>query len=271
MSVLWGTNIIIDGARRPVFLGKAPIFLSNLPPPNVRNDYEGLIFLPQWYEGMTRNIFDKIENQSLVGMHLMARIGASRRTLYVFPIDDADVRQTGAFASDPAAASAGGTNVVIFFEWTMWASWSRDRNAEVKANDPGGHEQPDDVLFHELFHTYRQMEGLWNPRNVTGDIKDVWDNTEELYAVMFTNIYLSSIGRDSDMRGDHQAEWHPVTIGQFQDASGSLFYLAHQFDIDGLVLDPRSRPFCEAIATVPCPWNPIRSAVASLNAKPSFP
>jgi Effector protein len=59
--------------------------------------------------------------------------------------------------------------------------------------------RPDTVLFHELVHALRIMQGLRNPIP-TGDIK--WMNEEEFLAVVITNVYMSA-GGSKQLRGGY--------------------------------------------------------------------
>lgn len=72
--------------------------------------------------------------------------------------------------------------------------------------------QPDDVLFHELVHAYRCMLGIFE-FVATGD---TWDATEEVFAIVLTNVYVSEIGRSGSLRGDHREQFHSLS-----DVSGS--------------------------------------------------
>lgn len=57
---------------------------------------------------------------------------------------------------------------------------------------------PDEVLYHELVHATRLMNGLLDTKPMNGQ----YDNQEELLAVMLTNIYQSEKGQ-TVFRGNH--------------------------------------------------------------------
>jgi Effector protein len=67
--------------------------------------------------------------------------------------------------------------------------------------------QPHEVLFHELVHAYRYVSGK-HPAKATRATGGLWryDNAEEFFAVLITNIYISdpSTPIKSGLRRDHQ-------------------------------------------------------------------
>jgi hypothetical protein len=57
----------------------------------------------------------------------------------------------------------------------------------------------DDQLLHELVHALREMRGELN--QIPTDDK-AWDNEEEFFAILVTNIYLSELGKKY-LQGNH--------------------------------------------------------------------
>jgi hypothetical protein len=117
-------------------------------------------------------------------------------------------------ATDPARANVTshiyglrglGSDVVIRYSPTVW--WYVDaRRVGVDARkhryvqlapderfflcgDKTG-PQPDDILLHEMFHAYRQMNGLWLDSSKATFDPD-YGSKEEFFAVMIANIYVS--------------------------------------------------------------------------------
>jgi hypothetical protein len=119
--------------------------------------------------------------------------------------------------------------------------------------------QPDDVLFHELVHAYRAMLGIFE----FVEVKDTWHFTEEFFAVVLTNIYVSETGRSGSLRGDHSEQFHSL-----KDVSGSesdeSFYLAPSNRRERTLIDQ----LCEEMPELTDPlsdlvqkngtWNPLR-------------
>jgi NleD-like pathogen effector protein (putative zinc metallopeptidase) len=103
----------------------------------------------------------------------------------------------------------------------------------------------DDTLLHESIHSLRQVRGRWRADFLAG-----WDNREELYATMLTNIYASSSGRNADMRGNHAKNFVPMQMTDSQ--------FRQQFNAE--ITDFRTQMFdvYDRIAAMPTGWNPLR-------------
>jgi Effector protein len=65
----------------------------------------------------------------------------------------------------------------------------------------------DEVLFHEMVHALRQMQGKYN-QIPTGDRFSGYQNEEEFLAITATNVYLSAKGVGNDgLRGGHDGHY----------------------------------------------------------------
>ena len=118
----------------------------------------------------------------------------------------------------------------------------------------GGHQyRSKDTLLHECFHALRQARGRWKPTRLVG-----WDNKEEMYATMVTNIYCSNDNRDSDMRADHSKTFTRMTE---TDRAFMSRFNAELLDFRFTMSDVYS-----AIAFVKKGWNPIRESEAMSSA-----
>jgi len=123
--------------------------------------------------------------------------------------------------------------------------------------------QPDDVLFHELFHAYRCMKGIFE-EIPTGD---TWDYTEEQMAIIATNVYVSEIGRSSSLRGDHSVPFHSLkeNKGSFGDQTVGRNFYNDNFKI----VDQMAREMPEftgplektEAASHVADWNPFRERI----------
>jgi hypothetical protein len=74
--------------------------------------------------------------------------------------------------------TGGGTDVDLHFSPEMWVSGT------------GPCTQPDEILFHEMLHGLREMQGEYDPMP-TGPQDKLYDNVEEFLAILMTNIYVS--------------------------------------------------------------------------------
>jgi hypothetical protein len=109
------------------------------------------------------------------------------------------------------SGSGEGSDVDLNFSPEIWGVYSesplqRGRYA-TPAKPTGPASQPDEVLFHELVHSGRDLRGV----SYTLAVTQHYGNEEEFLAVVITNIYLAEKGqvnlRDSHM--GHQVLAHP--------------------------------------------------------------
>ena len=65
----------------------------------------------------------------------------------------------------------------------------------------------DEVLFHEMIHALRMMQGKYNAIPL-GDRYYGYENEEEYLAIIATNVYMSANGVDNDgLRGGHDGHY----------------------------------------------------------------
>src|SRR5262249_12057975 len=138
------------------------------------------------YEFNTQEVLRKIQGTQ-VGAILIQRINSLSQTaaftVTIRPLNEKAIGLTRTFAADENAARPGhgGSSATIWYDPTTWT------HADAKVGyDPANFYQPDDVLFHELVHALRILRGMID----LVPIRD-WDNVEDLYAILLTNIYLS--------------------------------------------------------------------------------
>ena len=72
----------------------------------------------------------------------------------------------------------------------------------VSANGAGIGDKSDEILLHELLHAYRKVRGTYNraPFKIAPD--KLYDDIEELWSILLTNIYMSEKG-GTKFRRDH--------------------------------------------------------------------
>jgi len=87
--------------------------------------------------------------------------------------------------NQPILGTGGGANVTIFYEPITWI---KDTFQTLRI----GNLLPDDVLVHELLHGLRMMLALMQPLALgTAALNQRFNNTEEFYALMVADIYVS--------------------------------------------------------------------------------
>lgn len=89
----------------------------------------------------------------------------------------------------------------------------------------------DEILFHELFHAFRGISGKFNSRKLGSHLFQ-YTNSEEFFAVLLTNIYISdgSNRNKSGLRSSHQ---NHKPLGE--DFSRSWDFYARGTEVFGLV------------------------------------
>jgi hypothetical protein len=153
----------------------------------------------------------------------------------------------------------GGVNVRVFYHPAAWSSHDQVKGFDTMLDNI----QPDDVLFHELFHAYRCMKGIFE-EVPTGD---TWHFTEEQMAIIATNVYVSEIGRGSSLRGDHSLQFHSLkdSKGSFGDQTvGRNFYNNNFTIVDQMAREmPEFTGPLESIdpAARVADWNPFRERI----------
>ncbi|HEV3200620.1 MAG TPA: hypothetical protein VGZ73_22110 [Bryobacteraceae bacterium] len=196
------------------------------------------------YEYQAQEVLRSI-SVSTIGRLLISLINASRRTLTIIPVGVnlfSDTKAVPVSCSVDRCANVL-TDSVIWFDPTPWGT---SMTAKI---DPRKNMMPNDVLFHEMIHSLRQMRGLFKPAR-TGD---VFQYVEEYYAVLFTNMFVTEIGRPGSRRADHALTFTPLPAG----VSDLDFYLMHKKEVDDLVYEMPD--FCKALGGNRgiIPWNPM--------------
>lgn len=149
-----------------------------------------------------------------------------------------------------------GSSVVEFTP----AHWSRDRPDKLMYDlgigTRGGNfvgSLPDEVLLHELVHALRDLTGLatksgmrtYNPVPK----QPGWDNFEEFFAILVSNIYHSERGR-KHIRSNHDSGWSSKTDEEWLDIARNRSHV-RRFR--------REQPeLFNDLRDVPAAWNPLR-------------
>ena len=256
MSRNWETNVVIDGSKiREQFEDPLPVMGPSL---IVTNDTANPHAAA--YEVAVQDLIRNIA-KTPVGRILFQQINASKPVVTIRPLNEFAIESTGAAASDGEKASKKnqGCDVTIWFDPMTWSN-----SVQKQSIDSQNHYRPDDVLFHELVHALRMLRGLWDPRPAAYFWD--WDTVEEMYAIMFTNIYVSSINRDQDLRGDHSLRFHVLgnnpTLPANSQIDGSTFYSMFSTEIDSLC---RFMPdLCHPVSQIQCRWNALRDRISSV-------
>jgi len=214
------------------------------------------------WERKTQDVLRAIEGTRVGGV-LIKLVNGTHRSLTIRPLAASLLGATRAAANQPAHAGAAGQQVKpgqpqvadgLGSGVTLWFdpdTWSGSASSGV---DPSNHMGPDDVLFHELVHAYRFMRG-----KAIGKRMDFFENREEFYAVLLTNIYVADMNRLQDLRGSHRLPFDTLGFQQqfmAPQRSDKLFYFQFTTEIDELctTMPELTKPI-EGLPT----WNPLRA------------
>lgn len=122
--------------------------------------------------------------------------------------------------------------------------------------------QPDEILFHEMIHALRKMEGRLNPYPTEGSLRG-YENEEEWLAIVATNIYMSAkyVGRNANnrLRADHEGRYPlkpplNTSAGFLTDPNNLRLLNIYK------LLD---QPLFNLLAMVPAPFNPFNELVTT--------
>ncbi len=216
----------------------------------------------QW-EVDVQNVFRKIE-KSRIGKKLIGLINEiSGRYIEVLPIRSQNKQQTRAkpfdwtyalkdghettgadgerWSSAPRPGTTDmpthsnlmvvgnglGSNVTLYYHPGAWNS-SRQMRAvdEACGFDTSRYGYgADDVLFHECVHAWRAMKGVFEVV-ATGD---TWRASEEFFAVVLSNIYVSETRPGDPLRGDNLERFSTLKEAGRQegDAAFAMQYSAY--------------------------------------------
>jgi hypothetical protein len=119
----------------------------------------------------------------------------------------------------------------------------------------------DEILCHELVHAFRGVSKKWNKVRLSAGLLR-YDDTEEFYAVMITNIYISDRSNKikSGLRADHKG-FNPLQ----PDLTAPFGFFASSAQVLPLMkqLVSDNHGLAVMLAHVDAPFNPIADYIAS--------
>jgi hypothetical protein len=156
---------------------------------------------------------------------------------------------------------------VIVIEYNPW-TWA-GKDTELGIDPTGKGYDADDVLFHELVHAFLKLSGVFKSKPRL----DGFDDREDFYAILFTNIYVSELSgispdRGGMLRADHKLEFHEMTsktkypnVSKKYDMTNDRdFLIAFKFEIDDLFEvehQPAIKKLVTTVKNVNCKFNPF--------------
>jgi hypothetical protein len=211
------------------------------------------------------NFLKKASNGSSLVIYRYAQQGAGDINAFSSGKDALKQRPKGAplLGSDGktfgnTVGTGGGSNVRVAF------------TPNVVSHPAVGGFRADEVLFHELTHSFRQLRGHLMTKAMTGD----FNNREEFLATLTANIYVSAEGEHRALRGSYTK----VQVNAAGQLTGvNVQDSAQRFDTGALragltesesfvqqylgivtQLFEEEREFATALGRVNCIYNPFR-------------
>jgi hypothetical protein len=146
--------------------------------------------------------------------------------------------------------TGGGTDVDLHF------------SPELFAAGTGPSSQPDEVLFHEMLHALREMQGEFD-QVPTGPQDKLYDNVEEFLAILMTNIYVSEKSPTlAVLRKDH----HGTQVLPAAESTSDGFLLNNLENLFWIrTLYPQEMGYFLAVASnVMATFNPLKEYVTNM-------
>jgi hypothetical protein len=121
--------------------------------------------------------------------------------------------------------------------------------------------EPDEILLHELVHAFRSVSKKrfvpGDPARPVGAGLSLYDNKEEVFAILVANIYASELmGRQAHIRSSHHG--HMNIDPQFDGSLKFFAVSAKAFDVIDTFCT-QNRGLTKALSQVDVPFNPIRA------------
>jgi hypothetical protein len=160
----------------------------------------------------------------------------------------------------PVAGTGGGSDVFVRYSP---GTWSHGRHAG---------EHPDEVLFHELSHAFRQLRG----HNLLLGAGDEFLNQEEFWATLTTNVYISAKRAGLPLRGSYvrardvrdRADAHVENVDGTRITESEMFVVNNRSVVQRLF--DEERVLTERLSGVPCTFNPFRDYLRMTGASSLF-
>lgn len=209
------------------------------------------------YEATVRAVLDKLTAKTGGVGNVVLNALPKGKDIVIVPYVNRGAGACNATAADATIIEAGKARVR--FTPTMWQSGGVCLATPEFA--PGVGMGDDEVLLHELLHAFRKVRGTFN--NIALKKPDkAYDNIEELFAILISNIYISENGK-TKLRKDHAgfaelpAKW--ATSETFM-RDPDFFHWIEYFWLT-------EKPLTASLAASSAPFNPFRAYKAHIDAQ----
>jgi len=209
------------------------------------------------FEQEIHKLLVTIDEDKAVGQRILKSISPWMRTIMIAPgttivarpLKGADALPQG-FTHDKLTGTGKGTEGLVFV------------NPSHLNMASGPAAQKDAILLHEIVHAIRVTHGLLQQKPMA-----VYDDLEEFYAVMLTNMYISSKYPGKPLRGDHRMTplhkpgYSDKVIGLMSSPGleeNKLYYFCMHHREELLKLTQEIESLTFGIRDAKCRFNPMR-------------
>ncbi len=204
------------------------------------------------------------------GRIVLGRVRASRGVAEIYPRYDPGQNAEATFKLN---ANGRGYDLETIIIWYRPENWSIRHPAsrqtipnDLRAFQPA--HLRDEVLFHELVHAGRLLDGFWPQKAhklkpdpdqeipYANDESAAYDDLEEFASILVTNIYLSEKGAKV-FRASHGADGYPFILDQAQSTSEG--FLQRKSNRDLVRSFCQTDPIAPALSEIDTLFNPVRA------------
>lgn len=144
-----------------------------------------------------------------------------------------------------------------------WVHYSPEIWGKDQACSRGAYAaMPDEILFHELIHALRDLQGQTDETPTTGKLL-AYKNESEFLAIVITNVYVSSKYKGDaaikNLRADHDG--HTALAPPLNTSEGFLKDPDNQALLKKFAGQKSLLPFLQDVAHVAAAFNPIKPLI----------
>ena len=207
------------------------------------------------------------------GAMVLRRIGRSHGDVEIYPRYESGLNAEATFKLKNVNGRVVGydiTKIIVWYtpqQWKIAPAQSRlTIPTDLRAFQPAM--LRDEVLFHELVHSGRLLDGFWpqkaeklkpDPDHVTmyaNEESAAYEDIEEFVTILVTNIYLSEKGQKV-FRASHGGAGYPFILDRAQSSSDG--FLAKPSNLGLVKMFCQTDPIAPVLATIDTPFNPVKA------------
>jgi len=204
------------------------------------------------------------------GRLVLGRVRSSRGIAEIYPRYEAGRNAEATFKLKANGRGYDLETIIIWYKPQQW-SIQHPKSRQTIPNDLRAFQPAhlrDEVLFHELVHAGRLLDGFWPQKAhklkpdpdqevpYANNESAAYDDIEEFVSVLVTNIYLSEKGAKV-FRASHGADGYPFILDQAQSTSEG--FLQRKSNRDLVQFFCQTDPIAPYLSEIDTPFNPVRA------------